>query len=41
MSKIQLKKALQRNRVMAIPTRNVKNSKGEIVKQFYNLVRMG
>ena len=41
MSKNQLKKALRLNRVMAIPSRQVKNSKGEVVKQFYNIVKMG
>ena len=40
MSKNDLKKALKHKRVMAIPSRQVKNSKGEIVKQFYNIVKM-
>ena len=37
MSKNQLKNLPKRIRVMAIPGRVVKNSKGEIVKQLYNV----
>ena len=39
MSKKSFKKAVRLNRVMAIPGRQVKNSKGEVVKQLYNIVK--
>jgi len=41
MSKRDFKKATKRNRVVAIPGRQVKNSKGEVVKQFYNIYKLG
>ena len=41
MSKRSFKNAVKRNRVVAIPSRSIRNSKGEIVKQFYNIYGMG
>jgi hypothetical protein len=41
MSKKSFKKAVRLNRVMAIPGRQIKNSKGEVVKQLYNIVKLG
>lgn len=41
MSKKGFKKAVRLNRVMAIPGRQIKNSKGEVVKQLYNIVKLG
>jgi hypothetical protein len=41
MSKKSFKKAVRLNRVMAIPSRQIKNSKGEVVKQLYNIVKLG
>lgn len=37
MSKKQLKHGVKRCRVIAVPGRAIKNSKGEIVKQFYDI----
>lgn len=37
MSKKQLKNMPKRIRVMALPGRVVKNAKGEVVKQLYNI----
>ena len=37
MSKRSFKNAVKRNKVIAIPSRCVKNSKGEVVKQLYNV----
>ena len=37
MSKKNFKKTTRLNRVMAIPSREIKNSKGEVVKQLYDL----
>jgi len=37
MSKNDFKKAMKANRVIAIPGRAIKNAKGEIVKQLYNI----
>lgn len=41
MSKKNFKKVTKLNRVMAIPSRQVKNAKGEIIKQFYDIVKIG
>ena len=41
MSKKSFKKAARLNRVMAIPGRQIKYSKGEVVKQLYNIVKLG
>ena len=40
MSKNQLKQAIKRCRVMAVPGRQIKNCKGEVVKQFYDIYQM-
>ena len=40
MSKKSFKKATNLNKVMAIPSREVKNSKGEVVKTFYDIYRL-
>jgi hypothetical protein len=37
MSKKSFKKATKLNRVMAIPSREIKNSKGEAVKTLYDI----
>lgn len=37
MSKNQLKHGVKRCRVIAVPSKSVKNSKGEIVKQYYDI----
>jgi len=41
MSKRDLKRAVKRNRVVAIPSKQIRNSKGEVVKQFYNIYKLG
>lgn len=41
MSKRMFKKATQQNRVMAIPSREITNSKGEVVKTLYDIVKLG
>ena len=41
MSKKDLKKYAKLNKVMAIPSKVIKNAKGEIVKQLYNIVKLG
>lgn len=41
MSKRLFKKATRLNRVVAIPGRQIKNSKGEVVKQLYNVYKLG
>lgn len=41
MSKKQLKNLPKHIRVMALPGRIVKNSKGEVVKQLYNIYNVG
>lgn len=41
MSKKGFKKATKLKRVIAIPGRLVKNDKGEVVKQLYNIVKLG
>jgi hypothetical protein len=41
MSKKALKRAIKNNRVVAIPGRQIKNAKGEVVKQFYNIYKLG
>ena len=41
MSKNGFKKATKLNRVMAIPGKVIKNAKGEVVKQLYNIVKLG
>lgn len=41
MSKNQFKKAIKLARVVAIPGRQIKNSKGEVVKQLYNIYKVG
>ena len=41
MSKKGLKRAIKDKRVLAIPCRQVKNAKGEIVKQLYNIIKLG
>ena len=41
MSKKSFKKATRLNRVMAIPGKVIKNAKGEVVKQLYNIVKLG
>lgn len=41
MSKKQLKNMPKSIRVMAVPSRVIKSSKGEIVKQFYNIFNVG
>jgi hypothetical protein len=41
MSKKTFKKATRLARVMAIPGKQIKNSKGEVVKQLYNIIKMG
>jgi hypothetical protein len=41
MSKRDFKKATKHNRVVAIPSRQVKNSKGEVIKQYYNIYKLG
>jgi hypothetical protein len=41
MSKNSFKNATRHNRVLAIPGRQIKNSKGEVVKQFYNIYKFG
>ena len=40
MSKRALKKFTFLNRVMAVPGRVIKNSKGEVVKQLYNIIKL-
>ena len=40
MSKRTFKKYTSLNKVIAIPSRALRNSKGEIVKQFYNIFKM-
>lgn len=40
MSKKGFKKATELNRVIAIPGRQIKNSKGEVVKQLYNIFKL-
>ena len=37
MSKNQLKHGTKRCRVIAVPSKALKNSKGEIVKQYYDI----
>jgi hypothetical protein len=39
MSKNQLKHGTKRCRVIAVPGKVLKNSKGEIVKQFYDIYK--
>jgi len=39
MSKNQLKRGIKRCRVIAVPGNALKNSKGEIVKQFYDIYK--
>jgi len=41
MSKKSFKKATRLSRVMAIPSREVKNSKGEVIKTLYNIIKIG
>lgn len=41
MSKRDLKRAVKHNRVVAIPSKQIRNSKGEVVKQFYNIYKLG
>jgi len=41
MSKKDLIRATKHNRVIAIPGRQIKNSKGEVVKQLYNVYKLG
>ena len=41
MSKKAFNKAVRLNRVLAIPGKQIKNSKGEVVKQLYNIVKLG
>lgn len=41
MSKKKFKSATKEKRVIAIPGRAIKNQKGEVVKQFYNIVKLG
>jgi len=41
MSKKSFKKATRLARVMAIPSREVKNSKGEVIKTLYNIIKIG
>ena len=39
MSKKDLTKGAKRCRVIAVPSKYIKNSKGEIVKQFYDIYK--
>ena len=39
MSKRSFKKYTRLNKVIAIPGRAIKNAKGEVVKQLYNIVK--
>ena len=39
MSKKDFKKAVQASKVIALPTRVVKNAKGEVVKTLYNIYK--
>lgn len=39
MSKNQLKRGTKRCRVIAVPSKVLKNSKGEIVKQLYDIFK--
>ena len=41
MSKNKFKRAIKLARVVAIPGRQIKNSKGEVVKQLYNIYKVG
>ena len=41
MSKNVFKKAVRHNRVLAIPGKQIKNAKGEVVKQFYSIYKIG
>jgi hypothetical protein len=41
MSKKRLIRATKHNRVIAIPGTKIKNSKGEVVKQLYNIYKIG
>jgi hypothetical protein len=41
MSKKGFKKAIKMNRVLAVPGKQIKNSKGEVTKQLYNIVKLG
>ena len=41
MSKKSFKTATKLKRVIAIPGRVIKNSKGEVVKQLYNILKVG
>lgn len=40
MSKRTFKKATEQNRVIAFAGRVIKNSKGEVVKQLYNIFKV-
>ena len=41
MSKRSFKNATKMKRVIAIPGRVIKNAKGEVVKQLYNILKVG
>jgi hypothetical protein len=41
MSKKGFKKATSLNRVLAIPSKQIKNAKGEVIKQLYNIYKLG
>jgi hypothetical protein len=41
MSKTQLKKGLKHCRVIALPGKQIKNAKGEVTKQLYNIFKLG
>lgn len=41
MSKNGFKTAVRHNRVLAIPGKQIKNAKGEVVKQLYNIYKLG
>ena len=40
MSKKRFANAIKNRRVIAVPSRVVKNAKGEVVKQFYNIIKV-
>lgn len=40
MSKKGFQNAIKHNRVIAIPNKQIKNAKGEVVKQLYNIYKL-